>query len=138
MEFGGVGRSRDRVTVIAGSLRAATAVKLSRLKEEAWGISRAAVAKEAMVFFLFCFCVPELQGAFDKRESAAREAERGQYMYSFRLLCFRSPRVPSSLSGSERRKQYKTKTEKKQKEEEEEDQGKPDAAAQEAVMIGQR
>jgi hypothetical protein len=74
MEFGGVGRSRDRVTVIAGSLRAATAVKLSRLKE-AWGISRAAVAKEAIVFFLFyrnCKCL----GA----RSAAREATRSVYV----------------------------------------------------------
>lgn len=68
MEFGGVGRSRDRVTVIAGSLRAATAVKLSRLKE-AWGISRAAVAKEAMFSF-----IPELQEMLRSSKSAARDA----------------------------------------------------------------
>jgi hypothetical protein len=72
MEFGGVGRSRDRVTVIAGSLRAATAVKLSRLKE-AWGISRAAVAKEAMFSF-----IPELQEMLRSSKSkGAKSSDSG-------------------------------------------------------------
>ena len=53
MELGGVGRSKGRATV-AGSVRPATTVKLSRV-EMAWGISRAADARVAMFAVARCF-----------------------------------------------------------------------------------
>lgn len=69
-EFGGVGRVRERATV-AGLLRAATTVKLSRL-QEAWGISRAADAREAMLSTFVVNSSFRTMSASDARQELAR------------------------------------------------------------------